>query len=631
MSERSSDPRQAIAQVRRRETGKHCLAAIATACTTVMFAAGCAQFRPSLPQSEGHIAAPAAKPAAPPDIPPPARLSTLVPPPVAQVKPQTYSVVVHEVPVKELLLALARDTKRNIDIHPGISGLVSLNAINETLEAILERVSKQVDLRYKVEGNTIIVSPDTPYSKTYQVNYVNMIRNTSSAIAVSGQVAGSGQGGQQQGSTPQGGSQSVSAVTTSSVNDFWKTLESTVRSILQSAQSQSAEAKAERLGLFQAEQRIRLQQAIANSASQTGRGSTGPLGDYGGSSSGPLGSSGSTFAAATGSASRQQSNLGLSDDVIVNPIAGTLTLTATGAQHALVSDYLTRIQSSTQRQVLIEATIIEVQLSDTYQAGIDWSRIAAGTGFTFQQRLLSGFGPGLTQAGLNFLQLGYANPTSDVGNIKTTIQLLQEFGNTRVLSSPKLMALNNQTALLKVVDNVVYFEVQAQTTTNNNVATTTFNSTAKTVSVGMVMGVTPQINEDGRVSLTVRPSISRVLRFKNDPNPDLARAGVTNPVPEIQTREIESVLQILSGQTAILGGLMQDEGRFSRQQVPGADKLGEAGDLLRFRNESAVKTELVIFLRPTVIPNPTLESDELKFFQRFLPQADSTPAPKPAP
>ena len=88
-----------------------------------------------------------------------------MPPPTAQVKPQTYSVVVHEVPVKELLLALARDTKQNIDIHPGLTGLVSLNAINETLPAILERLTKQVNLRYRTEGNTIIVSPDAAYVK----------------------------------------------------------------------------------------------------------------------------------------------------------------------------------------------------------------------------------------------------------------------------------------------------------------------------------------------------------------------------------------------------------------------------------------------------------------------------------
>ncbi len=93
---------------------------------------------------------------------------------------------------------------------------------------------------------------------------------------------------------------------------------------------------------------------------------------------------------------------------------------------------------------------------------------------------------------------------------------------------------------------------------------------------------------------------------------------------------MESVLQIGSGQTVILGGLMQDDVRGNREQIPGADKLGDAGELFRYRNESASKTELVIFLRPTIIPNPSLDSDELKFFQRFLPQAQTaTPPAKP--
>ena len=99
---------------------------------------------------------------------------------------------------------------------------------------------------------------------------------------------------------------------------------------------------------------------------------------------------------------------------------------------------------------------------------------------------------------------------------------------------------------------------------------------------------------------------------------------------EIQVREMESVLQVGSGQTVILGGLMQDDVRRARDQIPGADRLDVAGELLRFRDESAVKTELVIFLRPTVVANPSLESDELKFFQRFLPNPDAPPqAPVP--
>ena len=142
--------------------------------------AGCAAPRaPSIPPSQGHIMAPTPKDETiTQDIPPPARVSTFVPPPRPTLKPQIYSVVVNEVPVKELLLALSRDTKQNIDVHPGISGLVSLNAINETLPAILERLSKQVNMRYRIEGNTILVSPDTAYMKTYPVPYVNMTRDT---------------------------------------------------------------------------------------------------------------------------------------------------------------------------------------------------------------------------------------------------------------------------------------------------------------------------------------------------------------------------------------------------------------------------------------------------------------------
>src|SRR3990172_11169778 len=135
-------------------------AAIACALTVTLLA-GCSGYqRTVLPQSEGHITTPAAKPALD-DVPPPARVSSFVPAPKPVVKPPTYSVVVNEVPVKELLLALARDTKQNIDIHPGLNGLVSLNAINETLPAILDRLSRQINLRYRQEGSTLVVTPDT--------------------------------------------------------------------------------------------------------------------------------------------------------------------------------------------------------------------------------------------------------------------------------------------------------------------------------------------------------------------------------------------------------------------------------------------------------------------------------------
>ena len=553
--------------------------------------------------SEGHIIHP---PKVEGEILAPVRSSSFaVPAPKPALKPQTYSVVVNDVPVKELLLALARDTRQNIDIHPGLSGLVSINAINETLPAILDRISKQINMRVRQDGGVIIVQLDTPYLKTYRVNYVNMERNSESRIGVSGAIAtttgwsgGTGGGGTSGG---QGENQSQTTVNTKSQNHFWEVLQANIRSILAStrALTQSADERAARSEALRTQREERIAQAEA--VARAGPGAP------------------ALFKEAF-QARAQELPGDVAQDVVVNAGAGTVSVLATERQHQLVQQHIDSVMNSVQRQVMIEATIVEVRLSDAYQAGVDWSRLPITGGMSIVQSLLGGFGTGLNQAGSNSFQVGYVNPDSSVGNISATVRLLQEFGNTRVLSSPKLMALNNQTALLKVVDNVVYFEVSSSTTTPAlGGSTISVNTTAKSVSVGVVMGVTPQINEDGRVTLTVRPTVSRVLRFKNDPNPLLV---IPNLVPEVQTREMESVLQVGTGQTVVLGGLMQDEVTQAREQIPGADSLGgPIGEFFRFRDNRAIKTELVIFLRPTVVTNPSLDSDELKFFQRFLPQA----------
>jgi general secretion pathway protein D len=583
--------------------------------------AGCYNIKPHIPPSEGHITKEQVKGEPSKSIPPPARVSEFLPPPKPAVKPQTYSVVVSEVPVKDLLVALARDTKQNIDVHPGITGLVSLNAINETLPAILERVSRQVNMRYRTEGNTIVVSPDTPYVKTYRVNYVNMARETNSTIGVTGELTISGGAGGSGGASASG---SNTVVRTVSKNDFWDQLRDNIRSILNSTRLQSltADAKAERLALVKQEQELRVKQMEA--ASRAGQGAP-------------------TLATSVISApgSNQQQATLLPDDVVVNAVSGTVTINATEKQHQLIQTHIDGIVNAMQRQVLIEATIVEVALSEKYQGGVDWSRLPVTGGPSLVQKTLGGFGTGLSQQGNNFFQIGYVDANSPLGNISATVQLLQEFGNTRVLSSPKLMALNNQTALLKVVDNIVYFEVSSSTTQSQTTALQTFTTTAKTVAVGVVMSVTPQINEDGRVSLTVRPTVTRLRPeqpFVNDPNPALANpcgvgvpvcniAPILNQVPQIQVREMESVLMVGSGQTVVLGGLMQDDARRNRQQIPGADALAAAGELFRFRDEQVGKSELMVFLRPVVVANPTLESDELRFYQRFLPKPEASPPP----
>lgn len=607
----------------RRDSARSCSrAAIVSACLLAAFLlAGCYK-RSVMPQSEGHVTTPAAVPVLA-DVPPPARTSSFVPEPKPTVKAPTYSVVVNEVPVKELLLALARDTKQNIDIHPALQGQVSLNAINETLPAILDRLARQVNMRYRVEGNTIVVAPDTPYMKTYRVNYVNMTRESTSTIGVSGQIQGTAAvGGGASGASTAGASGSAQAnasntvVKTVSNNNFWDALRDNVRAILASTRSQSlsAEQRAERAEQQRNAREERLQQAEAVARA----GQAAPQ----------------LFSSVFGAQAAQPVAGDVRDDIIVNPVTGTISVFANEKQHALIQQHLDSITSAAQRQVMIEATIVEVTLSDFYQGGIDWSRLAVSGGINFTQSLIGTITGTSTNPNVfpGSLTIGYTNPASSIGNIAATVKLLNQFGRTRVLSSPKLMAMNNQTALLKVVDNLVYFHVQAQPaillTGTAGGQQTTFTTTAETVPVGVVMSLTPQINENGQITLNVRPTISRVLSFVNDPNPALAAAGVTSPVPQIQTREMESVLQLISGQTAILGGLMQDNIQYIRNAVPGAGNPTQTGflsEIFSSRNDSLVKSELVIFLRPTVVTNPSLESDELKQFQRFLPQQTDKP------
>jgi general secretion pathway protein D len=172
-----------------------------------------------------------------------------------------------------------------------------------------------------------------------------------------------------------------------------------------------------------------------------------------------------------------------------------------------------------------------------------------------------------------------------------------------------------------VVDNLVYFTVQSQVSQGVGVGSTNLTSvttTPNTVPVGIVMSVTPQISASGVVNINVRPTISSLLRYVPDPNPVIP-AGFNQGIPEIQVREMESLLQINSGSVAVLGGLMQDVIQRNSDHVPGLYKIPLIGRLFTAQSDLYKKTELVIFLKPTVIADPALQSAELGRFRQFLP------------
>jgi general secretion pathway protein D len=280
--------------------------------------------------------------------------------------------------------------------------------------------------------------------------------------------------------------------------------------------------------------------------------------------------------------------------------------------------------------VLIEATIAEVRLNSNYQQGIDWSRLRLGSkGFQLTQQGSAGLPA--TNTGSMFI-LDYVNPTSKFGNLSASVSLLESFGDVKVLSSPKISVMNNQTAMLRVVDNLVYFTIKADTTANQTTTTTTFTTTAVTVPTGFTMSVTPQISDSDTVLLNLRPSITRLLGYVNDPNPALANpcgVGVTNcstpaivsRIPQLQTREMESVLKIENNQIAIMGGLMQDEINNLTDTIPLLGDVPVAGNLFKNRNDTKTKTELVIFLRPVVIKDASIDGD-FGAYRSNLPDAN---------
>ena len=527
--------------------------------------------------------------------------SSYLTPPQANIDEPTYSIVVYDTPVKEVLFAIARDSKLNIDIHPAIKGNVTLNAVNQTLPAILERLAKQVDLSYQLSGEVLSIAPDQPVLRTYAVDYVNLSRDTAGFIGAAAEIAGTGKGALESGANLSGGSNSSrTGISSESKSHFWETLEKNIKDILAETDKEIMVKRGHSLPITS--------QKAANKADKK--------------------TSKADLSKDLDEAKNEFKTL-YAGTVIINREAGIVNVRATVKQHEKVQEFLEQVLASVRRQVLIEATIVEVRLNDSYQAGIDWTKIAgASGGLSFGQQL----GTQVTVNGLNGLPIttanafgvkpvagfvaAYSNTNSKFGNIAASINMLEQFGKTAVLSSPKLMVLNNQTAVLKVVDNLVYFTVKSDTVagSSGSQAVTTYTSTAHTVPVGVVMTVTPQINRIGHVNINVRPTVSRVVGLANDPTP-----GLESQIPIIQVREMESMLQIVSGNTAILGGLMQDEALKNTDQVPVLSKIPILGKLFTGHNDASRKTELVIFLRPTVIVNASLENEALSSYQRYLP------------
>lgn len=312
--------------------------------------------------------------------------------------------------------------------------------------------------------------------------------------------------------------------------------------------------------------------------------------------------------------------------VIVDPHASVVMVRAMPDEQLAVQKYLTETKLNVERQVIIEAKILEVELNDSYQAGIDWEGVAARPGskrdITFRKGInskpIANALPTSDSAaeGVNnilpiakneiaMLLGGIFSASVDVNDFTALIELLETQGHVQVLSSPQVSTVNNQKAVIRVGNDEFFVtDVSFDTEQNNNgneekntdITLTPFFS-------GIALDVMPQISNDGYITLHVHPSVSEVI--DQTKQIDLGTQKISLPLAFSSIRESDSIVRAKSGEVVVIGGLIRDVLEEKVAAVPFLGKVPFLGTLFRQTYQKSRKSELVILLKPVIVDRDT--------------------------
>ncbi len=519
--------------------------------------------------------------------------------PAAYGKPleQKFDLVVNNAPANQVFMGIVNGTRYSMLVHPDVTGAISVNLKDVTVLEALGAIREIYGYEYKVEGNRIVIQPVTIQTRIFKVNYLVGRRQGASDTRVhSGSInTTSSSPTSTPGSTPGAGGttssvQESSSIYTSTRNDFWADLEDSVRTVI---------------------------------------GCRMPTRSAGGGAGGTAGGASGAQRNVETVSGRGVDGCDGGRSVVINPQSGVVVVRAMPAEQRDVSVFLNASQLSVERQVILEAKILEVELNDGYQAGVNWAGIAnLGRSSVSIGRSSGGF---RTNSGANTgVQLVTATPdangtptansaidgftynpllTATNGvfgfaianqNFASLLEFLQTQGNVQVLSSPRIATLNNQKAVLKVGTDEFFVTSVSTTTTTGTATTTTPTVTLQPFFSGIALDVTPQIDENNIITLHVHPSVSKVSTVNK--LVDLGTAGSINlPLASSNVSETDSIIRAQDGQVVAIGGLMKQTMSEARSQVPGVGDVPFLGSLFRQTNQGAVKKELVILLKPTVI------------------------------
>ena len=452
-----------------------------------------------------------------------------------------------------VIRALAVQFGLQYQIDPSVRGVVNARLRNTTLSEALNTILPQ-GVTYELAAGVLRVMPARLDTKIFSLDYVAISRfgtastviqrRLGSGFGAQGQAgfAGAGGGGVGGAGGFGGGADVISAT---SVANAWEDIRVAVEALVFESPS--------------------------NAPMQSGQ-PTVPGGN--------AGMGGQAFSRTTPDGRR----------LIINPMAGTIAVTALPSTLSQVESFIRTFESSIQRQVLIEAKIVEVNLERSFEFGIDWNIVANAGRVEFKNPPRSN-----TAAASPSVELTLSG---GAGKINVVLNALATQGNVKVLSSPRVSALNNQRAVFNVTTQEIFFS--SSTTVSgagggNSITQTSVTPTP--VNVGIVLDVLPQIGADNSVTMNIRPVVTSVARTAEFIQQD----GTTFKAPVIDTRESDTMARLRAGETIIIGGLMQTRSERVRSGVPVLSSIPLLGRLFTRYSDVEKKAELVIFLTPTII------------------------------
>lgn len=529
---------------------------------------------------------------------------------IANVKPAPLvSISVNQtVPLRDVLYELAEQADYDLELDPNIRGAIIFTARERPFDQVIDRIAEMSGLRYNFNDDVLRIEMDEPYNKTYKIDYLNYIRTNTGSVR--NNVAVVSGDGADTGSTFEAGMESEA--------DFWGELGANVGQILGNAANRSLRtARDPRITAVETNPDV-----VA--VSPDGSGNVSPPEAVLRVDSLPIDQD---DAAVSGGTNATDEGSGFS--FAINKQAGMITVFASDRAHKELKEYLDLVRKSVTAQVLIEAKILEVSLDDQFAAGIDWNVLNAlgGEGILRFTGPLNGSGELSSVRPVIDISSSSAATNSNfvagvLGNdIEAILQAIQGFGTVKALASPRLTVLNNQSAVMNVATNAVFFDIDINRTqgTIGQGDTIDIDSEIRNVPEGVLVNVIPSINlDEGTVSMALRPTITRIVNQEQDPAVAFISSDIVSLIPELNVQEIDSVIKVNSGQAIVLGGLLQDRTQTTTEAVPIVGELPVVGNLFKKRGDNIQKTELVILLKATIVEGgDNIHDTDKDLYRRF--------------